>query len=54
MIYKNHFKKTFVALTSIYDLYVNQMDVKIAFLIGDINEEIYMRQLNLMVCASWK
>ena len=31
-----------VALVAIHDLMVNQMDVKIAFLNDDIEEEIYM------------
>ena len=32
------------ALASTHDLYVHQMDVKTAFLNGDLNEEIYMEQ----------
>ena len=32
------------ALASIHDLYVHQMDMKTAFLNGDLNEEIYMEQ----------
>lgn len=34
----------FIALTTIYNLYVHQMDVKITFLNGDLDEEIYMDQ----------
>jgi hypothetical protein len=34
-----------MALVAHYDLELYQMDVKIAFLIGDWNEEIYMVQL---------
>ena len=33
-----------VALASIHKLMIHQMDVKIAFLIGDLEEEIYMDQ----------
>jgi hypothetical protein len=33
-----------MALASIYDLYVHQMDVKTAFLNGDLDEEVYMEQ----------
>jgi Fe2+ transport system protein FeoA len=32
------------ALASIYDLHVHQMDVKTAFLNGDLDEEVYMEQ----------
>jgi len=32
------------ALTSIYKLYVHQMDVKMTFLNGDLKEEVYIEQ----------
>ena len=34
-----------IALASIYNLYVHQMDVKAVFLNGDLDEEVYMEQL---------
>lgn len=36
--------RTLVALASIHNLVIHQMDVKTAFLNGDLNEEIYMEQ----------
>ena len=33
------------ALTSVHNLFVHQMYVKMAFLNGDLNEEVYMEQL---------
>ena len=37
--------RTLIALASIYRLEIHQMDVKIAFLNGELDEEIYKRQL---------
>ena len=34
-----------IAITAIYDLKIHQIDVKTAFLNGDLDEEIYMDQL---------
>ena len=40
-----------VAMTAIFDLQIHQMDVKTAFLNGDLNEEIYMDQPECFVEA---
>ena len=37
--------RVLVALESIYKLVVHQMDVKITFLIENLDEEVYMNQL---------
>ena len=37
--------RVLLTLTSIYKLIVHQMDVKTTFLNGDLNEEVYMEQL---------
>jgi hypothetical protein len=36
--------RVLLALASIFNLYVHQMDVKTAFLNGDLDEEVYMEQ----------
>ena len=36
--------RVLLALSSIYNLYVHQMDVKMAFLNGDLDKEVYMEQ----------
>jgi hypothetical protein len=36
--------RVLMALASIFDLYVHQMDIKTAFLYGDLDEEVYMEQ----------
>ena len=39
-----------IAIAALHSLEIHQMDVKIAFLNGDLNEEIYMNQLEGFVC----
>ena len=41
---------TLVALAAIYDLMVHQMDIKTIFLNGNLEEEIYIEQLEGLVC----
>ena len=41
--------RVLLALASIYKLIVHQMDVKIAFLNGDLDEEVYMEQFESFV-----
>ena len=36
--------RVLLALASIFNLYVHQMDVKTAFLDGDLDEEVYIEQ----------
>ncbi|GKB79432.1 DNA polymerase zeta catalytic subunit-like protein [Tanacetum coccineum] len=36
--------RTLIAIAAIHNLIINQMDVKIVFLNGELNEEIYMQQ----------
>ena len=36
--------RVLLALASIYKLIVHQMNIKIAFLNGDLDEEVYMKQ----------
>ena len=36
--------RALIALAAIHNLIIHQMDVKTAFLNGDLNEEIYMKQ----------
>ena len=38
--------RVLLALATIYDLIIHQMDVKTTFLNGNMSEEIYMQQLD--------
>ena len=40
-----------IAIAALYNLEIHQMDVKTAFLNGDLNEEIYMEQLEGIVVS---
>ena len=46
--------RVLVALASIYDITIHQMDVKTAFLHGDLQEEIYMDQLEGLLLGGMK
>ena len=41
--------KVLIALASIHNLVIHQMDVKTTFLNGDLEEEIYMDQVEVCV-----
>ncbi|KAL0294549.1 UNVERIFIED_CONTAM: Retrovirus-related Pol polyprotein from transposon TNT 1-94 [Sesamum radiatum] len=44
--------RVLIAIAALYDLEIHQMDVKTAFLNGELDEEIYMEQPE-RVCRSW-
>ena len=41
-----------MTLASIYKLYMHQMDVKMIFSNGDLNEEVYMEQSNGFILSN--
>ena len=43
-----------IALAAVYDLEINQMDVKTTFLNGELKEEIYIKQPDGFVVLSKK
>nr|GEY78835.1 zinc finger, CCHC-type [Tanacetum cinerariifolium] len=42
-----------LALAAIHNLVIHQMDVKLAFLNGDLDKEVYMKQLGGFVMLEW-
>ena len=42
-----------IAITTLWNLEIHQMNVKIAFLNGDLEEKIYMEQPKKIYCSRW-